>query len=377
MKNTMMKKVVGAVTAMSAVASISNAQIKGIEWDGFGSAYVAQADGSSIPDGFANRRMDYSQFSSLGLNLHAKMDDQFSATAQLLARGSDEYEMSVEWAFLTYAPSQDFNIKVGRLLFPLWIAAEYYNVGYLLPYRSMPGDVYGLSPFSAFDGVMANKLFDTGMGKLTLSAFTGTAPTVSVPSTLDVEIYDYFGLTATLQGDGWTAKVGYTDAKTKTTLGTAFSVLGLNGKVYNSRPKTTSLGLKYDKHNVVFWSEMISIFAGDKDADVTFLGERSIESAGGGYGLIGYRMGKWMPRYTYATAYSRYGLPNTTGVVDASTKNQSESHVLGVNYEVGDQSVLKVEYQTVKITSGAGVGAQKTGSDDDGSAVYAGLDFTF
>lgn len=368
-------------TVLTALAIGSTAQAA-VQIDGFGSVYYGQASGDVLAEGFSHKQPQFAPFSLMGLNLYSKLDNDFSVGAQLIAQGASynvlpatapvvtsagaptgenavlpnerQFIMSAEWAFLNWSPSSDFSMKMGRLLNPAWIAADYLSVGALLPYRQIPREVYGLAPFSSFDGGQISKSFDAGFGRLSLLAFGGS-PVLTAGA---LNLTNYWGVSLGLDGDGWGVKL--------TQASVAIRLDAINtGSMLN----TTTLGYKVDKSGFVSWGEVLYTKATD-DSDK--LGtERFINQLDGGYVLVGYRIGKFLPRYTYTKTH-------TNVVVTPETKSQT--HTVGLNYEVAAQAIFKAEYQMIKAEDNFAPSAGtrvKGPTDNDGSAIYAGFDFTF
>ena len=56
--------------------------------------------------------------SVFGLQVRGDVSDKLSATAQLVGRGSEDYDASFEWAYMTYALSSNSSISAGRVRLP-------------------------------------------------------------------------------------------------------------------------------------------------------------------------------------------------------------------------------------------------------------------
>jgi len=370
------------ITTVLTLLAIGTAAQAAVQIDGFGSVYFGQASGDVLAQGFSHKQPQFAPFSLVGLNLYSKLDNDFSVGAQLIAQGASynilpatapvvtaagaptgsnavlpnerQFIMSAEWAFLNWSPTSDFSAKMGRILSPSWIAADYLSVGALLPYRQVPRETYGLAPFSSFDGGQISKSFDAGFGRLSMSAFGGT-PVITAAG---IALTNFWGVNLGLDGDGWGVKL------TQSSVAIRLDALNI-GSMVNS----TTLGYKIDKNNFVSWGEVVYGKATD-DSDK--LGaDRFINQLDGGYVLVGYRIGKFLPRYTYTKTHSN-------SVISPETKSQT--HTVGLNYDVASQAVFKVEYQMIKAEDNLAPSSGtrlKGPTDNNGSAIYAGFDFTF
>lgn len=102
--------------------------------------------------------------SLLGLQLDAKFLPQLSAVVQVIAQQQydNSYRPGLEWANLKYQPIPDFDVRVGRIVLPIYEAAEYRRVGYANPWVRPPIDVYGMDPVTHGDGIDASYRLNVG-----------------------------------------------------------------------------------------------------------------------------------------------------------------------------------------------------------------------
>ena len=152
--------------------------------------------------------------------------------------------------------------------------------------------------------------------------FTGTA-NVAVPggnaTSLSGAERNVIGGVADFQGKGYNLHAMY-----------LHSELDFNSTTppieIKSNTQTVSLGYRFEKNNFVNWTEVIYRWS----ASVTLHSIRS------GYSLIGYRLGNWMPRYSYSTE----DWSSTPGM-----DSFSQIHNVGFNYQLTSQAIVKVDYQ--------------------------------
>ena len=356
-----------------------------ISWNGFGSAYYGQAVKTDfLPLGFNSTHANFTSFSLLGLNLSDRIVDKLSVNAQFLALGlpvgsADSYAFIVQWAYLYWQPFKGLGIKGGRQLMPSTIDSEYARVGYLLPFRQNPV-VLQTVPFTRFDGLSVDESFGVGIGKLTLGAFFGTPQldfnTTLLPPGLNYLYADALGVTATLAGDGWRARsaviFNYNHANNAT------APYGPGG-TEDAHRTTVDVGARYDKHNVVAWLEYINTSA--QNAGLTPYGDAFLDHGESYYALLGYRIGAFMPRYTYGRGSEYFGLGGNHG---QSWDGQIYMSTIGVNWQVARQAIIKLEMERnwIGTPDSAGLfgvnGTVTTPSTTtSGDAYYLGVDFIF
>lgn len=344
--------------------------------DGFGSAYYGQAISKDLlPYGFTNTNPDFTDFSLIGADLAAKFNDNWSAAAELIAEGQSgpqvNYTAFAEWAYLNWTPIEGLSIKLGRQRLPIWTASEYINVHYQLPYRTMPSSVYQLSPFAAFDGASVNETVAlTDDMKASLQVFGGT-PLLGVPtsSTATFTGSRLLGGRVNFEGDGWRVRFQASRTNENIVWGAPYS--NFFGTVNNANVTTLTAGYRFDKFGFVSWGEFGYIYS--NDGTVLPAGSRFIDSGNAGYVLVGYHLGKFLPRYTYSQTNSNIGIE--TGKLT--------THTFGVNWDANEHVVIKAEWELdVVPTPGGGpdlIVTQNSTSPTgtSGSAFYLGGDFYF
>jgi hypothetical protein len=364
--------------AALAIGTSVAAHADGIEWNGFGSLYYAQTfDQQILPTQFTNNKMDFTHFSSFGLNLSSKLSDTFTFYGQIIATEeaaqATNFNLFAQWAFLNVKLTDSSHLKLGRQLFPALMSSEYARVHYLLPTNRIPLHVTATNPFVSFDGASYNVDFNTGAGKLNFGLFTGSPKLNTSSTTVIPTYYNAYGIQANLEGQGW--KVHATASKFKASVDYAgvYSALGTGKRTQNS---LYTLGTKYDANNIVFHAEAIlrtSKNAATVNAPaIGIVNRKSLERVQGGYGTLGYRIGKFMPRFTYAQTTAKLGF----------SQGRIETYGAGVNYALNDAAVVKVDFEKTYVPSAGGgwypvtqtSGAPKGKSAD---AVFAGVDFIF
>jgi hypothetical protein len=115
--------------------------------------------------------------SRFALQVAAPISEKWSATAQILARGENNFDPNFEWAYIGYQATEDLKILLGRQRFKLYKYSDYVDVGYAYPWLRTPQGVYAI-PFSSGDGVSA--VYTTYSGDLEMT-FTGAAQGINIP----------------------------------------------------------------------------------------------------------------------------------------------------------------------------------------------------
>lgn len=91
--------------------------------------------------------------SLLGLRGDFNLENNFSATAQIVIHGDDDYKPRFDWIFASYNLPEGWQISVGRMRTPLFMYSAYQDVSYATPWLSPPYSVYGIPKLMSFDGL--------------------------------------------------------------------------------------------------------------------------------------------------------------------------------------------------------------------------------
>lgn len=115
--------------------------------------------------------------SVLGAQLDIRVSPEWSATLQgRLAPANftdDRLDATLAWAFVSWRPSNDWQLRAGKLRIPGYLHAENMEVGTTFDYARLPAEVYFLSSIVDFVGGSALKTWATDSGDLSLEAYWG------------------------------------------------------------------------------------------------------------------------------------------------------------------------------------------------------------
>jgi hypothetical protein len=79
--------------------------------------------------------------SKLGLQGTATFNPQWSATAQVVARGAREGKVNLEWLYGSYNITDNLTLQFGQKRLPLFYFSESQDVGFTLPWVRLPPEV--------------------------------------------------------------------------------------------------------------------------------------------------------------------------------------------------------------------------------------------
>lgn len=118
--------------------------------------------------------LDFKNESLFALQASADLDEGLSATAQLMSRGRDDFNLEVEWAYLSYELTDNTRINAGHLRLPFFRYSDFLDVGYAYTWIRPPQAVYDL-PYSSYDGLSLLHSTRVGQFDVEVQATLGTA----------------------------------------------------------------------------------------------------------------------------------------------------------------------------------------------------------
>ena len=122
-----------------------------------------QIDSDELPNfGAYDDDFSFRQDSLIALQGTSDLGGGLSATIQLFAEGSEDWDVEARWAYLSYELSDETSLSAGRLALPLFYKSEFQDVGYAHNYATLPSSVYSPQDYEVVEGI-----------RLTHSTFVG------------------------------------------------------------------------------------------------------------------------------------------------------------------------------------------------------------
>ena len=314
----------------------------------------------------------------LGLQIAATITPSLSAVFQVISQQQydNTYRPRIEWANIKYAIMPDLTVRVGRIALPTFLAGEYRNVGYAMPWVRPPVELYSrMVPMTSNDGIDASYRTYIGEATNTLQLSYGgdvlRSPALSSPS----RVQNITGLFNTFSSGPATLRVSYQRGTLTVPDSNAFfdryRQFGPAGVAiadkYNydhQRVSFLSLGASYDPGEWFLMSE----WGSGKFSSV--IGNQTAWYASGGY-----RLGAWTPYLTYSTskkhspasdpgldpaklpAYAAASAGALNGVLNRLLKPTTSSTIsLGTRWDVRRDVALKLQLDHVRPTHGSSAG---------------------
>lgn len=246
--------------------------------------------------------------SVFGLQVRGEISDKLSATAQLVGRGSEDYNADFEWAYMTYSVSPNTSISAGRLRLPLFKYSASLDVGYAYHWLTPPQSVYGVD-YNNIDGIRIDHQNYAGEWEYALQFTAGNLEADTLiagqPATLTVD--NIVSLSLDVTRDWFSARALYGIGKV-TAENDGFDTL--IGGFNQFSPVVAQAGTLANNLNVADDSGSFLEVAVDVDQYDWFIGaeftrvevDKAVIAANDAwYVTAGMRFGKFTPHITYET----------------------------------------------------------------------------
>jgi hypothetical protein len=184
-----------------------------VRFNGFLSVGYGWADNDAGYGGFYED-YDIEHESRLGLQGTFTISPSTEVIMQLVARGNEEWDPAMEWAYIAHKFSNNFKARAGKMRLPLFMYSDSLEVGYAQPWARPPIEIYGAIPFASYTG--ADAIYDWNLPNSTLSAqaFGGQSTnTISIGDTsASIEVRDILGVSLNWTDFVWTLRGIYSDS---------------------------------------------------------------------------------------------------------------------------------------------------------------------
>jgi len=352
----MMKKALVA-SSIAALLAAPWAQAE-VSINGFASVKAGMTTGSDETLFVYTDDIDFENESLFAVQLSSDLGDKLSVTAQLLAKGANDFDADFAWAFLSYQFTDNLRVNAGRLRIPFYKYSDYLDVGFAYDWIRTPRAVYDVE-FDTMDGVSlyhSQMIGDwTSSIQLVAGAFDGEIKVNGVDSKSEAQ--DILGGSWELSNDWLNARIAYfqadltIDAIALNPLLAALKQFGFAPVASNLAFDSDSgtffgLGFGIDRNDWVVNAEYTEI-----RVDNTFMADRDAY-----YFSVGHRFGAVTPfvsyekdddapqRQIYANLPNQLPLkPVVVGVVEQQYSDMDTWNV-GVRYDFHPSAALKAQY---------------------------------
>ncbi|HCU67531.1 MAG TPA: hypothetical protein DF774_17415 [Rheinheimera sp.] len=354
----MKKTWVAACVAMACCATTATAEVN---INGFASIKAGKASSGDTLYGYTDE-IDFKNESLFALQVQSDLGEKLSVTAQIMARGRNDFDAEFEWAFLTYQLTDEWRLNAGRLRTPFYKYSDFRDVGYAYDWLRTPQSVYDLG-FNTIEGVSLyhSSNFRNMQSNLQLvfGAYDGEVAVVGTES--PAQINNIVGATWELSQDWLSMRLAYLvgdvsiEASSLNPLLQALSNLGL-GSVAQSIDFNEDdgsffgVGLNYDRNDWLMVAEYTHV----KVEDSFYANQDSY------YLSLGRRFGAFTPYVSYekdeddakpeiyAALPANFPLRPTIATIVNSQWFDNSTWNLGLRYDFHPAAAFKVQFSSAK-----------------------------
>ncbi|MBQ4857224.1 porin [Pseudoalteromonas sp. MMG007] len=302
--------------------------------------------------------------SKFALQLSADLQEKLTATAQIIARGEDDFDATFEWAYVTYEYSDELQFSAGKMRVPFYKYSDFLDVGYAYRWVRPPKSVYGI-PFSTYEGLSVVYNTQIGDWDSTLQGFYGgfDGDIDVFGNDLPAELNNLGGLNWNLSYDWFSARAAYIVADTSI-YSDDINLLGLIDVLNNSglsdtandliteEDSTTFIGVGFsiDYENILFDAEYTQF-----EVEESLLAEQKQF-----YASLGYRLDDVIVHFTFEEnddehKSSRFdtieSIPSLNSVVNLALEGiraQSNVYTIGARYDFHPSAAFKIDFSRFK-----------------------------
>src|SRR5690554_879225 len=265
---------------------VNTAKNDRVRFNGFFSTGVAKSSNDAGFDGITEKT-SVADLSLFALQGTFDVSDKSQAVFQLVGRGAEDWDPVVEWAYLSYRPMNNLQLRAGKMRLPLFMYSDSLEVGYAQPWARPPQSVYGPIAVTSYVGADASYNFNFDNSSLTATAFTGFSDEDGNAG--DVKLRNIGGLNLTWTDYIWTVR-GIAATAEADIDATRLGAQAPAGETVNTvlaageRGNFFGFGASYDDGNWQIIGEVTRVELEGKFADT--------DSA---YLSVGHRFGSWTP----------------------------------------------------------------------------------
>lgn len=311
-----------------------------------------------------NSQFDLGLDSRIGVQADFTYGTDLSVIVQEEAkrRGSENFSLGTEWAFLQYAPTSAVKLRLGRVALATFLMSDSRDVGYAQPWFNAPNEMYATEPFESLDGGQALWFVHMGPVGLHLEGEYGTTSQAEQVGSVSFKVSakSAYNLAATLTYEDFLLRVAETAVSFPLTL-----PLGPTTAVsYSVHDKFLSVGFQYDNGKAILLSEWHK--RTENDIPLVNL-PLAIENAW--YVAGGWRFGQLTPLLMYGKW--------DPGLSVLSPPEASATWSASLRYDIVRNLALKAQFSRPQVLNGIYFIDKNFASSERVNVISVGADFVF
>lgn len=380
MKNSLAVAIAATLT-LCAPAAIAEVRVSG-----FGQVVAGTTTGADerFPNSAYDDSVSFKEESHFAVQVDADLNERVTVTGQVLARGHDDFEAELAWAYANVTLGNGWSMKAGRQRTPFYRHSDALDVGYAYPWMRTPVAVYN-QPWPNNDGVNLThtSFFGDWYSQLQLVYGNFDGDVRIDGAKLDARLDDIVGVAWEMEYNEWLSlRAAYLAADL--TVATSLDQLAAGLAAYGQpalgaeldyrqdRGSFANVGFRIDRANWLVEGEYVIATVEDSPMDGDDRAFWYVSAA---------------RRFGAVTPYATYGRRDTdprselltvlpaahplhAAVVEGATSDQMDEYFasLGVRWDFAPNVALKADWTRYD---------SKLARDGDADMVSTGLVFTF
>ena len=301
--------------------------------------------------GIYDENLSFSPDTSVGVQLTADASDTLDFVIQAISNGASDFDVELDWAYLSYYLTPELSIQAGRKRLPLYYYSDFFDVGYAYYWIRPPADNYTWQ-ISNYNGVSLQYQPMLGQWDALFSIYAGRE---------DSEHNDLLSLLTHAQVDEtWKNMVGVVSELSHEWIELRATYMRsqldrtINETLIkeNTRQNFYGISINFYLGSLTLLSELNKYDRPDDDIHVT----TTMIS-------LGYRLGDFTPHVTHSELKQDEN--------EAGGDEHHETDSIGVRWDINKSTALKLQYDK---TRDYGVTIPVLG---DGEIIAFGVDLVF
>ena len=205
-------KTIKTITAAAVLAALNTPASASIDWSGFASVGGGVTTGSDEQLFGYDNNVSFQPDTLFALQGTAILSDRISVVTQLMARGADNLDVGIEWAYINFRLTDSLTLNAGKLRLPLYLYSDSLDVAYSYHWLRTPQSVYR-APFDNYMGASLQHNAFVGDAVISTQVIAGNVDDDISPATSDMEVKaevnNLVGASVSVMLDAWTLRAGY------------------------------------------------------------------------------------------------------------------------------------------------------------------------
>ncbi len=320
--------------------------------------------------GSSGNDLRYDADSLLAIQATVNPMGPIKGVVQLVTKQDDQgsQKPKFEWAYLGWDINTSMNLKIGRVVAPVFMTSDMRNVAFAQTMARPMNTVYQLNPITNTDGANFKWQHRIGDNEFGLEGMIGQSKVANITAQYDAK--QVLGLGARYTHGPWTVRAGITDLKADVTLATSVaakvdalktsvactncaSVLNERLVLSNAKARIQTLGVAFDDDTYVFQAE----YATRPGNSIL------VPEAAGWYAMAGKRIHTWTPYVMvghFHITESDLGLQPASSPATATIQFYNDSFVglgrgdrtqfgAGLRWDFAPKFALKVQWDHYRV----------------------------